>query len=275
MTTLLLPLVSTGNVPQLSTDLLLHSLSPRFKFVQELTSLHLYPFVGPLDHVPGQKAALYDSVTDKRYTTALELFYDQQRDLYVVQQRSPVLQHYENNFCKEVVAPLVKQLRVQHVIVLDSTEGVEEALARRNLPDPTSYRYSVGTCDLSEFENVAQEFQDRLHIDEKSNTSLNTTLFRFSETSFQNGITTEQFVFKLCYHLTHAASLHAVLTKITYVNVLVQEGDNSEDAAAACQNLHRLAPEIPSVSELHAPASWSGVYGVRDAPTAFDEGLYI
>lgn len=271
MSKLLLPLVATGNVPQLMTDLILHSLNSDFEFVRELDSMYLFAFTGPLDFVEGSKSSLYENSPDKTLTTPLELFYSKKFDLYIVQQRSPVLQPYDNNFCKQVLLPLIEETKITTLIVADAFEDYEELIASG--PAQRS-KYSLGVCDISQVDNLAGEFQQKLQLKD-SNTAVNNTLFKFTDSSFQSAISTEQLIFKLCYHLFHASKLTHSLKEIRYFNTYVQEGDNSEDAAAACDQIPNVIPGFPRISKYQVPVSWNGVYGVRNAPTDFEEGLYI
>ena len=120
--TLIVPLVSTGNVPQLALDLLLHSLSSEFDFVKSLDSTFVHPFVGPLDYVLDQQVPVLFSKTapQKIYSTALELYYNESKDLYVLQQRTPVIQGYLNNLIKETILPLIDEFKIEDVVILDS-----------------------------------------------------------------------------------------------------------------------------------------------------------
>ncbi|SCV02169.1 LANO_0F15698g1_1 [Lachancea nothofagi CBS 11611] len=271
MDSLLLPLVSTGNVPQLATDLILHSLSSEFQFVRELDSLYLFPFAGPLDYVKGSETSLYEK-TGQTFTTPLELFYSSKSKLYIIQQRSPILQPFENTFCKEVIAPLLEELQIGQLLVLDATDNIDESIISRQLRKSA---YSIGTCDLSQITDIASEFEEKLQINDQTSQSVNKTLFKFSDTSFQSGVCTAQFVYKLCYHLLHTPKASSLLKEISYLNTFVQEGDNSEDAIAACNQLPQILSSFPRISHYKTPVSWEGVYGVREAPSSFEDGLYI
>ncbi|SCU86020.1 LAME_0D04148g1_1 [Lachancea meyersii CBS 8951] len=272
MSTLLLPLVSTGNVPQLVTDLILHSLSSEFEFVRELDSQYLFPFTGPLDYVKGSQASLYETAEGKTLTTPLELFYSSALNLYVVQQRSPLLQNYENNFCKEALVPLIEELQIEQLIIFDATDDIEESVAVSRL---NRTPYSLGICEISQIDDIAAEFEQKLQMKDVLPRPTNNTLFKFTETSFQSGISAEQFTYKLCYHLLQSSKFTSCLKGIRYFNTYVQEGDNSEDAAAACDQLPLFVEGFPKITQYHTPVSWEGVYGVRNAPSSFEEGLYI
>ncbi|CEP63153.1 Add66p LALA0_S07e03598g [Lachancea lanzarotensis] len=272
MSTLLLPLVSTGNVPQLSTDLILHSLSADFKFVKELDSLYLFPFAGPLDFARGSQSNLYEHTEWKSLTTPLELFYSPKLKMYVVQQRSPIIQKYENNFCQEVLIPLIEELKISQLVIFDATDEIDENVAVSQFRKSP---FSLGVCDLSQVNDIVAEFEAKLQINDVAPQPTNIALFNFSESSFQSSISTQQITFKLCYHLLQSHNITKFLKGIQYFNTYVQEGDNSEDAVAACNQLPLLIKEFPKIEQFQTPVSWEGVYGVRNAPTSFDEGLYI
>lgn len=78
-TQIVLPTVSTGNVPQLALDLLIYTYG--FKLVKSLGDEYLYPFVGPLD---GLELPLGQGLT-----TACQLF--QLDNIALIQLRSPPL----------------------------------------------------------------------------------------------------------------------------------------------------------------------------------------
>jgi proteasome chaperone 2 len=69
---LIIPSVSCGNIPQLTVDLLIHSLD--FSLVSRLDDSYLHPFASPVDHVEGQQVesghvATAISSTDPRNST--------------------------------------------------------------------------------------------------------------------------------------------------------------------------------------------------------------
>lgn len=270
MVSLVLPLVGTGNVPQLAVDLLLHSV-PGFEYVCSLGQEYLYPFAGPLDHVVGEPAKLYNGAT---YSTALELFYCKEREMYVVQQRTPVIPGYMNNFVVEVVIPVIQKYEIDELVVLDSFGALDiEAVA----PSPaTGAFFNVGTCELDSISDLVNKFEQTLSL---NNDSQRVNAFKFDPEGLQQDISTDQDIFKMVYHLTNAVATTETLAKklklITYCSTFVHEGDNSEDAYVFYNNLMvRLPSQFPKIETFKAPVSWKGVYGFTDAPTAFDEGIY-
>ncbi|KAL3231318.1 hypothetical protein RNJ44_00353 [Nakaseomyces bracarensis] len=267
MVSLVVPLVGTGNVPQLAVDLLLHSVDS-FQFVCAVDQQYLYPFAGPLDHVMGENAKLYPK---EHYSAALELFISKDQKTYVLQQRTPVIPGYMNNFVVEVLIPLIQKYEVDELVVLDSFGALDmEAIA----PSPaTGSFFSVGTCQLDSITDLVQTFQQNLSI---NNDSQKINPFNFDKDGLQQEISTDQDIFKIVYHIINATSTTSSgLKKLTYCSTFVHEGDNSEDAYVFYNHLMVRLPEyFPKIENFRAPVSWKGVYGFSQAPTAFDEGIY-
>ncbi|QLG74661.1 hypothetical protein HG535_0G05440 [Zygotorulaspora mrakii] len=274
--TLLIPLVSTGNVPQLTIDLVLHSLADEFQFVTSLDSTYIHPFTGPLDYVyEQQRPVLFTSSPDKRYSTGLELFYSDQSSLYVLQQRTPIIQGYVNNFIKEVIVPLVVEYNIREVVIVDSF-GVldEDVMATASVSFRTSSNFfSDGICEVRSVGDMIQRFQSGLHLNEESTNEISTSLFTFTANSVQQEISTNQQIFKFAYHLLNATAPN--LESIKYSSVFVHEGDNSEDAHLFCDHLPEIIHSLTKISTLTPPISWKGVYGSRPIPASFVDGIYI
>ncbi len=108
--TLVVPAVSMGNIPQLAVDLLVHTLD--FVKVATLDDLYLHPFLSPLDERP-----------PRGMLSALEVYYSAAHNLAVVQQRSPVARGCTHRFVAEVVAPFVRDARAAKVVLLDSADA--------------------------------------------------------------------------------------------------------------------------------------------------------
>ncbi|CCE65992.1 hypothetical protein TPHA_0O00200 [Tetrapisispora phaffii CBS 4417] len=275
MPSLILPLVSTGNVPQLCVDLLLHSVSDEFEFLANVDSTYLHPFVGPLDHLAGQDSpVLYAKTPSKKYTTPMELFATRDKEVYVLQQRTPVIEGYLNNFVKTVLVPLVMKLEIDEIVILDSFGSLDEDLA---VPSSISTRcgnpLSVGTINVSSISDMSNIFESNLHLDTDTMQHVSKSLYNFAEDSLQREVSTSQQIFKYTYHLLN--SQITSLKEIKYCSLFVHEGDNSYDAQTLCQKLPEIVPNLPVISSFKPPISWTGVYGFNPAPTAFDEGLYM
>lgn len=272
MAALVIPLVSAGNVPQLCADLVLHSLSNQFKFVKELDSKWMHPFIGPLDYVEGFGNKLYRDCAEKRFTTPLELFYNEKRKLYLLQQRTPVIQSCENEFCKKVLIPLIQELEVETVVILDSISPFEGTVPI--LGGATKCRFSIGTCSIGSIDDIANEFAERLQLDKESELSVNNTLFKFSGSSFQRGISTEQFVFRFIYHLLNSSVCELSLKEVKYLNMFIDEGDNKQDAHLLCEMLPQALETFEPIEKFFTPVSWKGLYGSRPIPEGYEEGIY-
>lgn len=263
---LIIPLIGTGNVPQLSIDLLLHSTNS-FNYVKRIDSKFVYPFSGPLDHAAGEDPKLYNGKT--LFSSAIELFKQKDEQIYVIQQRTPIIPGYLNNFIVETLIPVLHEYQITELIVLDSfgaLDGVVESL------NGSGSFFNVGTCNLSSVNDLIQQFDDHLNL--RNNGQVNRVkAFNFDDKGIQQDITTEQDIFKVVYHLTNTSNLQ--LNKIKYYSTFVHEGDNSKDAYTFYNNLMLAQPEVfPRIDEFHPPVSWKGVYGFTPIRSAYDEGLY-
>ncbi|CED83997.1 Uncharacterized conserved protein [Phaffia rhodozyma] len=115
--TLVLPCVSVGNVPQLTVDLLIATL-PNIKRVGFLSTEDLVPFVGGPEK-PG----------DGGIVTALEVYAqsgDEDRGVYYLQQRSPVLKSRKEHYLSQFV-PWVEQMKFKKMLILASLDGSNRA----------------------------------------------------------------------------------------------------------------------------------------------------
>ncbi|KAI5965311.1 uncharacterized protein KGF55_001532 [Candida pseudojiufengensis] len=108
--TLILPTISIGNLPQLTVDLLINN----FNFVKigYLNDLYLYPFASPIDYVSNPIEGI---------SHAIEVYYSKDLNLTVVQQRSPIIPSYTTPFINEVIVPFIQNFK--QVIVLNSADS--------------------------------------------------------------------------------------------------------------------------------------------------------
>lgn len=275
--TLIVPLVSTGNVPQLALDLLVHSLSSEFDFVKSLDSTFVHPFVGPLDYVLDQHVPVLFSKTapQKIYSTALELFYNESKDIYVLQQRTPVIQGYLNNLIKETILPLIDEFKIEDVVILDSFGPLDDdVLEATTVPARRGTNLiSDGTCEVGSVTDVIRSFEQSLNLNQGSELHLPSSLFKFTPDSLQQEISSKQQIFHFAYHLLNGKSPY--LKQIKYCSAFVHEGDNSEDAHLLCDHLPVVIESLDKLFKHTPPVSWKGVYGLRPVPIAFDEGIYV
>lgn len=306
--TLVLPLVSTGNVPQLTVDLILHSFNGDFHFVEDLDSKYLHPFVGPLDHTlntgnnhtnnnnnNNNTPSLYSSPI-KHYSSALELFSNKDGSVYIIQQRTPVIQGYINNFILDVLIPLIDKLKITKLSILDSygvfdTNIVTSLITNNNnsntntstnntnsLISPIA-NISIGTCNVHSINDITSNFQQLLNLKFDSNSNLRYTsqFFNFNPNDPIQEISTNQTIFKIVYHLLN--NLRSSLCEIKYFTMLVHEGDNSLDAKYFVRNCLPMITNanysVSNDSQFKIPISWMGVYGMTQTPSTIEEGIYI
>ncbi|GEQ70200.1 hypothetical protein JCM33374_g3876 [Metschnikowia sp. JCM 33374] len=122
---LLVPSISIANIPQLTSDLLLHSLD--FEKVATLSDEYLYPFVSPVDHAASSPAP-------QGVSFGLEVFVCQKQKLSLIQQRAPLMPGFASRHVTEVIAPFVEACSFKHVVVLHSLDA---GLARDAFPGDT------------------------------------------------------------------------------------------------------------------------------------------
>ncbi|XP_066972109.1 proteasome assembly chaperone 2 [Macrobrachium rosenbergii] len=148
--TLLLPSVSVGNVGQLAVDILISSLpSEKIGLVHHPA---LYPLVGGDPY----------NESSKEVTTSADLHLMEQKNLVVMQIRSPLIKKEKNNFITEIVT-WCKEVGIRNIVMLASCNAYE----RRNYSQLTGsqLRYltttpedgevlrSLGASELEEHED--------------------------------------------------------------------------------------------------------------------------
>ncbi|KAL6933296.1 hypothetical protein ACO0R3_002400 [Hanseniaspora guilliermondii] len=294
--TLILPLVSTGNVPQLTTDLILENNS-NLKLISSYFStnvkLLLHSFAG------------FDN---NNVLSGIELYEDSSNKIIVIQQRSPTIKPFELLFYKALFDELMfnKDSKyyndIQKVIVLDSISGSDPYLdiiksnKYGNLYQlPTSLKIAKATVNadidkeyftkmnesLTNYYNETNNYiksHQKNYADVQFNSKeilpkLNDTILQFDQDSFQQRILVDADVLKVIFSLINKTTS----LNITYMNMLVYEGDNSVDARDYLLNLSEkiLSKEINFKNdELKTPSSWVNIYGTKDLTKELGESIY-
>lgn len=294
--TLILPLVSTGNVPQLTTDLILENNS-NLKLISSYFStnvkLLLHSFAG------------FDN---NNVLSGIELYEDSSNKIIVIQQRSPTIKPFELLFYKALFDELMfnKDSKyyndIQKVIVLDSISGSDPYLdiiksnKYGNLYQlPTSLKIAKATVNadidkeyftkmnesLTNYYNETNNYiksHQKNYADVQFNSKeilpkLNDTILQFDQDSFQQRILVDADVLKVIFSLINKTTS----LNITYMNMLVYEGDNSVDARDYLLNLSEkiLSKEINFKNdELKTPSSWVNIYGTKDLTKELRESIY-
>lgn len=122
---LIIPSVSCGNIPQLTVDLLIHSLD--FVLVERLDDSFLHPFASPVDYVKNPVSGV---------ATPIELYRSDKLQTDIIQIRSPPIADFKSAFSAQLEA-LTK--KYDHVIVLGSSDaGLREQVGAPKIEYYTS-----------------------------------------------------------------------------------------------------------------------------------------
>lgn len=105
---LLIPSISIANVPQLTADVLLHTLP--FVKVATLNDDYLHSFVSPVDYVSTAKQPSGISLS-------IELYYCKEKNLSLVQQRAPIIAGFHVDHVNSVILPVIERAQFQSVIL--------------------------------------------------------------------------------------------------------------------------------------------------------------
>uniref|UniRef100_A0A060T2S2 Proteasome assembly chaperone 2 n=1 Tax=Blastobotrys adeninivorans TaxID=409370 RepID=A0A060T2S2_BLAAD len=117
MKVLIVPSVSSGNIPQLAVDLLIYTLGA--KKVSALDPRHLYPFVGPLDRAENESIA--KESTD--ISTAADIYIVPDTQVYIIQLRSPTLPGHRQKFVRETLKRYYESQGFDRALVVGSSNA--------------------------------------------------------------------------------------------------------------------------------------------------------
>jgi len=123
-TTLILPSVSIGNVPQLTTDLLLAAL--KLDRVGCIEDENVVPVLGPADR-PLETSATSTSSSStplqpSGLSLAVEVFQSKDGKWTLIQQRSPTVAHRSSHYVENLVQ-FIKDSQFDQVVLLASADG--------------------------------------------------------------------------------------------------------------------------------------------------------
>lgn len=232
---LILPSISVANVPQLSADLLLHTLS--FVKVATLDDEYLHSFVAPVDYVEDANARI-----PKGISYGLELHYCKARNLTLVQQRSPIIAGFHEDHVDKVVLPLLEQGGFLNVVLFHLLDaGLVE-----NVPP--------GTLQVYTNEDQLSQSLDSLKI---------------------SGPGYEPLTRSPEIDTPYMKYLMGKLDSIVKYTVLVAyayEGDNFYDSLNMASKVAALLDL--QIENWKTPVSWFGVYGDKPVSNAMEDGLY-
>lgn len=232
---LIIPSISIGNIPQLASDLLIHTLN--LHKVATLSDKYLYPFVSPVDYAPtnGQTAP-------SGILLGLEVYSSPELNITLLQQRSPLMPGFAQAHVDEVLAPFIKEGQFKHVVLLSlSDAGLVEHIA-------------PGGISIYTNEDLLSESLTTLQISDLAIQPL--------ANSPGKGSQYEEALVK-------AVSPNENLSIfVSYV----YEGDNFYDAQALAAKVSEALNVKQDTWK--TPVSWFGVYGDKPVPLAMEDGLY-
>lgn len=296
--TLILPLVSAGNVPQLTTDLILENNSS-LKLIENYFSTDikvlLHSFAG--------------FETDK-VLSGVELYQDDVNKVIVVQQRSPIIAPFELKFYQKMFEQIIFNKdskfynNVSKVIILDSISGsdpyidmiksakydnlyqlpanLKVAVSKVNKDVDQEYFTKMNESLTKYYNEVNQSIKNQksqyADVNFQSNEilpQLNDSILKFEDDSFQQRIMIESNVLKIVASLFSSSS--SAELDISYLNMLVYEGDNSVDARDYLLILaEKLLSQVGSLQKdkLNTPASWVNIYGTKHLTKELRESIY-
>lgn len=188
--TLIIPSVSVGNVPQLCSDLLLHNLD--FESIGSLDTKYLYPFISPIDYLESPKYGI---------STGLEIYYSKKNNITLIQQRSPIISNFTKVFVDNVITPFIEKYEFKDFLLLDSGDcGLQE-------------KVPVSTIETYTNEDILSRSLESLKLSENV-LSLNDTNYTHSK-----------YIKYLIDKLTSKGS-----TNINVLMIYVYEGENFYEA---------------------------------------------
>lgn len=260
---LVIPSVSVGNVPQLTADLLIHSLN--LKIVGRLNSQYLYPFAGPRDSASSEAGI----------STAIEVFSgsnplcpEKDSKITVIQIRSPILPRCKKLFISNVLTPFIREFDFLETVIMGSSNSALSEV----IPAP---RYKVFYSDKAPDSDSLSARLAKLSLENSQD--IPTVKAPYPATKLpESGITLDALEGISSIQLNSSSGLAKVSASV----IFVFEGDNFFDA-------HELADRVMSLLDWDVkkiksflqngrwvePYSWKGVYG-KGVPIGLEEGLY-
>ncbi|KAF9433108.1 Proteasome assembly chaperone 2 [Entomortierella beljakovae] len=270
-TTLILPSVSIGNVPQLATDLLLTTL--QLDRVGCIEDENVISVLGPADRP--HDAASHSS--SEGLSLAVEVFQSKDGKWTIVQQRSPSVRHRSHYYADNLLK-FIKESEFRQVVILTSADGARRIDIQLRSGSPVRYISSPATpstlidtikgLGLEALESVPGEEDQRREKQREATTS------QLAEKVQDMELDVEPQLEKIpkIPHGGIARRLHslcqsegvAVLTIVKFA----MEGDNAPDAIFLA-NVFNAIFKVYVPTEQQAlsgegwkmPKSWDSLYG--------------
>lgn len=292
-TTLILPSVSIGNVPQLTTDLLLSTL--KLDRVGCIEDENVVPVLGPADQAHSKPTPATTAgtgtgagVSEGLLSLAVEVFQSKDGKWTLIQQRSPTVSHRSHHYADNLVR-FIQDSEFDQVVLLASADGARRIDIQLRSGNPVRYIPSPqlpGTLletlrglGLEALENIpatdreverarelhaqlAEQVQD-IQLDEPSTTLSSTATSSQRTLEKVPRIPNGGFARRL--HSLCQESGIAILTVVAFA----MEGDNAPDAIFLANVLNAILkvhnPTEQQVrdgeGEWKVPRSWDSLYG--------------
>ncbi|KAJ2083151.1 hypothetical protein H4R24_001064 [Coemansia sp. RSA 988] len=238
--TLVLPSVSIGNVPQLAVDLLINTLQALR--IGMLDSPSVMPISGSsgFDHLPSQRSV------------PVEVYQSADAQWTIIQQRSPPLPKHHRIFAQEVMDFII-QGEFNKVVLLTSSDAALRVDA---------------LIDGPQIRSLAINWQDEQLASRLQTLSL-------GPLSLPAGMTTSETAAQVPLGQLHASGIAKHLlrlfqaTKIPVLSLvaLANEGDNVPDAINLANATNALLELAPNAKQWSPPRSWEWLMAPDMAPS--------
>ncbi|KAF9099692.1 Proteasome assembly chaperone 2 [Mortierella sp. AD031] len=295
-TTLILPSVSIGNVPQLTTDLLLSTL--KLDRVGCIEDENVIPVLGPADRphdlAPSSTTALgtaqvagaAGATAGAGLSLAVEVFQSKDGKWTLIQQRSPTVSHRSHYYVDNLVQ-FIQESEFDQVVLLASADGARRIDIQlrsgnpvRFIPSPTLPQSLLGTLTglgLEPLENIppTDREQQRMHELQQEQVPAGGLAERVQDIQLDDATLSTQTVLEKVPRIPNggiARRLHSLCQEkgiaILTVVAFAMEGDNAPDAIFLANVLNAiLKVHIPTEQQIRdgegwkVPRSWDSLYG--------------
>ncbi|KAK7205251.1 proteasome assembly chaperone 2 [Myxozyma melibiosi] len=248
-TVLIIPTVSSANVPQLSVDLLVHTLKVPFHSLLDHGGL-LYPFAGPAERPEGSPLLGISS--------SLEVYHNS--SITCIVQRSPTLPGSRSLFVSEVLMKFISQNQFARIVILSSADA-----SRREDPD-ISKVFRISLSDPLLTGSIKTTVSDlsgkiaKLSVDSQSEPPTRND-YQLPKRIPGSGI---------AIPFLKEAMRNKLL--VDAIIIYAYDGDNIPDASRLAE-LALDVLEMPRPIDWVHPQSWAGVYG-KEVQVGLEHGIY-
>ncbi|KAG0027045.1 Proteasome assembly chaperone 2 [Podila clonocystis] len=285
-TTLILPSVSIGNVPQLATDLLLAAL--KLDRVGCIEDENVVPVLGPADRPlePTSTSTSSSSPLSQSpgLSLAVEVFQSKDGKWTLIQQRSPTVAHRSGHYVENLVQ-FIKDSQFDQVVLLASADGARRTDNQLQSGHPVRYIGSPALnpelrtlvehqLQIQPLERIPATEEEKLR--EQQQASILAERVQDIQLEQTPSSTTPTILLEPVPRIPSggiARRLHALCQQkeisILTLVAFAMEGDNAEDAIFLANVLNAvLKVYTPSEEQIQrgeggwkVPKSWDSLYG--------------